>query len=165
MSIKFNVKITEKDIVDFQLYHGRTHSAGIISIAATFLCLGLGVWNAAISNISDAIMLFVFAGILYFFPRQQLKAKAKRRMKETEMFQKELEYEFDETGFVTRQDDLVVPNEWSAVEKVVRTRRSVIVYMSRVRAIIFPKRYLGEQYEEFIALIRANVPKEKVKIR
>lgn len=165
MSVKFNVKITEKDIVDFQLYHARTHMVGIVSLVAILTCVGLSVWNATITNISDAMMFLVCAGILYFFPRQQLKAKAKRQIKNSEMFQHELEYEFNDIGFITRQGDLEVPNEWSGVEKIVSTKRSVIVYMSRVRAIIFPKRYIGEQYEDLLILIRANVPKEKVKIR
>ena len=165
MSIKFNVKITEKDIVDFQLYHARTHSVGVVSLVAILACVGLCVWNAVIMNISDAMMFFMCAVILYVFPRQQLKAKAKRRMKSTDMFQKELEYEFNEIGFVTRQEELEVPNEWTGVEKIVSTRKSIIFYMSRVRAIIFPKRCIGEQYEELLALIRANMPKEKVKIK
>lgn len=165
MSVKFNVKITEKDIVDFQLYHARTHMVGIVSLVAILICVGLSVWNAIIMNISDAMMFLVCAGILYFFPRQQLKAKAKRQVKSSEMFQHELEYEFNDIGFITRQGDLEVPNEWSGVEKIVSTKRSVIVYMSRVRAIIFPKRCVGEHYDEFLKVIRENMPKEKVKIR
>ena len=165
MSIKFNVKITENDIVNFQLYHSRTHTVGIVSLVAILGCLGLSVWNATMMNISDAMMFVVCAGILYFFPRQQLKAKAKRQVKNSEMFQKELEYEFNETGFITRQGDLEVPNEWLGVEKVVSTKRSVIIYMSRVRAIIFPKRCIGEHYEDLLTLIRENVPKDKVKIK
>ena len=104
MSIKFNVKITEKDIVDFQLYHARTHSVGVVSLVAILLCLGLCVWNAVILNIADAMMFFMCAVILYIFPRQQLRAKAKRRMKSTEMFQKELEYEFNETVLIKKKE-------------------------------------------------------------
>ena len=56
-------------------------------------------------------------------------------------------------------------NEWSVVEKVVSTRKSIIVYTSRVRAIIFPKEFIGDQYDELITLIRENLPAAKVKIR
>ena len=165
MSVKFNVKISEKHILDFQLYHGRTHFAGILRIVAIFLCLGLGVWNGLIYAISDSIMCFVIAGILFFFPRQQLKAKAKRQIKSSEMFQQEIEYEFDENGITSRQGDMEVKNEWSAVEKVVSTRMSIILYTSRVRAIIYPKKFIGTQYDELVKLIRENVPATKVKIR
>ncbi len=165
MSVKFNVKIKEKHIVDFQLYHSRTHFAGIFGFVATFVCLGVGVWDVVNGNIADSFIWFASAGILHFFPRQQLKAKAKRQIQNTEMFQHELEYEFDDTGFITRQGEVVVKNEWEAVEKAVSTRTSIILYMSRVRAIIFPKKCIGDNYEEMVKLIRENMPKEKVKIR
>lgn len=165
MSIKFNVQIKEKHIVDFQLHHSRTHFAGIFGFVATFVCLGIGVWDILNGHISDSFIWLASSGILYFFPRQQLKAKAKRQIKSSEMFQHELEYEFNDTGFIVRQGDMVVKNEWEAVEKAMSTKMSIILYMSRVRAIIFPKKYIGDQYEELVKLIRENMPKEKVKIR
>jgi len=165
MSIKFNVQIKEKHIVNFQLYHSRTHFVGVFGIIATLFCLGFGVWDVATGNISDSFIWFASAAILYFFPRQQLKAKAKRQIRNSEMFQHELEYEFNDTGFITRQGDMEVKNEWGAVEKAVSTRTSIILYMSRVRAIIFPKKCIGDHYEELVKLIRESLPKEKVKIR
>lgn len=165
MSVKFSVKITEKHIVDFQLKHGRTQFAGIFGMVATLFCLGVGIWDVINLAIGDSFMWFACAGILHFFPRQQLKAKAKRQIRSSETFQHEIEYEFNENGITSRQGEIEVKNEWSVVEKVVSTRKSIIVYTSRVRAIIFPKEFIGDQYDELITLIRENLPAAKVKIR
>lgn len=165
MSVKINVEITYKDIYSFQKYHSRTRMAGIIANIVAIVFLGLGVLDIVGGHYGDALLWLVGCFIIIVFPRQTMKAKAKKQVQSSDMFQKPLEYEFSERGITTRQDELEVTNEWDAVVKVVHTRKHLIVYMSRVRAMIFPKRCMGEQYEEVINVIRANMPPEKVKIR
>ena len=66
---------------------------------------------------------------------------------------------------MVRQDDLEAVNEWSDFAKAVSTQKSVILYLNRVRALIFPKECMGEQYEEVLKLIHTHMPPSKVKIR
>lgn len=164
MSIKFDVKITEKHILDFQLYHGRMSFSGILGVIATIVCFAFGVIDVVGGNPADSLIWFVCAGIILIFPRQQLKGKAKRQA-QLEMFQVPLEYEFTEEGITARQGDVEVTNKWDAVAKAVSTKKCIFLYMNRVRAIIFPKECIGENYQDVVALIRANVPEKQVKIR
>lgn len=164
MPVKFNVKITDKHILDFQLYHGRTKFSSIFGVIAAVVCFGLGVVDVTGGNPADSLIWFVCCGILLIFPRQQLKAKAKKQA-QAEMFQLPLEYEFSDEGITTRQGELEVTNKWDAIVKAVSTKKCIILYMSRVRAMIFPKECIGENYEEVVKLIRENVPAKQVKIR
>ena len=81
------------------------------------------------------------------------------------MFKKPLEYEFNETGVIVRQDDLEAVNEWGDFAKAVSTQKCVILYLNRVRALIFPKECMGEQYEKVLKMIHTHMPPSKVKIR
>ena len=56
-------------------------------------------------------------------------------------------------------------NKWEEFDKAVSTQKSVILYITRVRAIIFPKECMGEQYEEVLKMIHTHMPASKVKIR
>ena len=81
------------------------------------------------------------------------------------MFKKTLEYEFSEEGITVRQDETEALNEWSEMLKVTETRKSMVVYITRVRAIIFPKECMGEKYGDVLKIVRAHMPTSKVKVR
>ena len=81
------------------------------------------------------------------------------------MFQKPLEYEFAEDGIIVEQDDAKLTVEWMEVEKAVSTQKSIILYLGRVRALIFPKECMGDKYEEVVKMIHTHVAAKKVKIR
>lgn len=164
MSVKFEVKINEKHILDFLLYHGRTRMTGYIGVVLTILTLTLGIIDVANGNPAASLTWFAFAGILMIFPRTQLKKKAKRQA-QADMFQNSLEYEFSKEGITARQGDVVVTNTWDSMNKVVSTKKCIFVYMSRVRAIIFPKEAMGDKYDEVVSMIRENMPAKKVRIR
>ena len=165
MSIKINVQITEKDIFKFQLYHNYTHMSGIIGLLVGLALIILGIVDIATGNIPASFIWFVCGLMIWFFPLSTMRSKAKRQVKNSDMFQHPLEYEFAENGVTTRQGELEVTNEWSAIERVVSTKQYVMFYMSRVRAIIFPKRCMGDQYDAIVEMIRAHIPEEQVKIK
>ena len=62
------------------------------------------------------------------------------------MFQKPISYELNEEGIRISQDEQSVLNEWGDFRKAVSTGQSVIIYVTKVRALIFPRESLGEQY-------------------
>lgn len=165
MPVKINVKITEKHIFHFQLYHNYTHLSGIIGTIAALGLITLGMIDVINQQVPASLIWFVCGGMLLIFPLQSMKAKAKKQVRSSEMFQHPLEYEFSEKGVTTRQGELEVTNEWDKIEKVVQTKKCVIMYMSRVRAMIFPKECIQEQYDDMMAVIRANLSPEKVKIK
>ena len=49
--------------------------------------------------------------------------------------------------------------------RVVSTSKSLVIYITRVRAIILPKEAMGDDYPAVVELISKNVPAKKVKIR
>lgn len=165
MSVKFTVKMTEKYMYDFFLYNTYTSVSGIlgpvVGVAALMVAINSylnGGTTAAMPGLLIAILFLVISPI-------QLKSRAKMQVQQSKMFQKPLEYEFNETGITVRQDDMEAVNEWGEFAKAVSTQKCVILYLNRVRALIFPKECMGEQYEEVLKMIHTHMPPSKVKIR
>ena len=94
-----------------------------------------------------------------------LKNRAKAQVKHSEMFQKPLEYEFTEEGIIVRQDGLEATSAWGEFEKAINTNQSIVLYITRMRALIFPKKSMGEEYEAIVKMIHTHMPPAKVKIK
>lgn len=165
MSVKISVKMTEKYMFDFMLYHNYTSMSGLMGAIAGVLCLAVFVQNTLKGDMQSSLVWLMCAILFLVISPYTMKTRAKAQIQNTEMFQKPLEYEFTEEGIVIRQDGQEAINEWSAFTKAVSTQKSVILYLGRVRALIFPKECMGEQYEEVLKMIHTHMPPTKVKIR
>ena len=62
-------------------------------------------------------------------------------------FRKPLSYTFGAEGILVRQEEAEMLTNWNEVVRVVETRRSILIYMSAVRAYILPKKQYAEQVE------------------
>lgn len=165
MLTKVEVQITAKDMFRFQLYHNYTRFSGIFGLLIGLGLMALGVVDITTGNASASFIWFVCSFVIVIFPIQTMKNKSKLQVQRVEMFQHPVEYEFTEIGFTARQGEVEVTNEWDAIEKVVGTKRYLYFYMSRVRAIIFPKESMGDNYETILSLVREHMPAEKVKVK
>lgn len=165
MSVKFEVKMTDKIMYDFMLYHNYSSIGGLLSAIVGCFALGFGIHDMIVGDALWAMPMFVIAAILVIMPPISMRSKAKMQVKVTPMFKKPLSYEMNEEGVLVSQEELQTLNKWEDFTKAASTNRSIILYLSRVRAIVFPKEALGEQYEEVMKMIHTHIPPKKVKIR
>ena len=54
---------------------------------------------------------------------------------------------------------------WDLFTKATASRKSILLYTSKVNAFIFPRRILGEDINTLVQIISLNMPASKVKIR
>lgn len=165
MSIKIEVKMTDKAMYDFMLYHNYTHASGLFGAMLGVVCLGLAINNGINGQISSACILGLMAFIMICMEPINLKQTAKRQVKTTEMFQQPLHYELSDEGLKVEQNGQSETNPWENFMKAVSTNTSLILYVTRVRAIILPKESLGEDYMAVVEMISTHMPAKKVKIR
>lgn len=165
MSVKFEVKMTDKIMYDFMLYHTYTHMSGLGGAVIGALALGMGLKFIAAGDVNSAMPAFMFAILFLVVTPVSLRSRAKTQVEKTAMFRKPLQYELSEKGVTVRQDELEVTNAWEDFSKAVSTNQSVILYVTRMRALIFPRAAMGEQYEAAVKMISTHMPPSKVKIR
>lgn len=165
MPVKINVKMTDEYMYDFMIYHNYTHMSGLMTAIAGVLCLAVFIQKLMDGDMQTSVVWLMCAILFLIVSPSSMKAKAKSQVNNSEMFQKPLEYEFTEEGITVRQDEAKAETKWEEVTKAVSTQKSVILYLGRVRALIFPKKCMGEQYEEVLKIIHTHIPPSKVKIR
>ncbi|XCP84822.1 YcxB family protein [Roseburia hominis] len=165
MSVKFDVKMTPKAMFDFMLYTSYTSLSGIIGVVFGGVTLYLGVRQTMLGYYSTAATFFLFAGVFLIGNPLTLKMRSKEQVSKSPMFQKPITYELTEEGVKISQEDQSVVNEWKDFQKAISTNQSVILYISKVRALIFPREALGEQYGATVKMISTHMPPKKVKIR
>lgn len=165
MPIKMGIQLTEEYMYDFMKYHNDHRASGIVGKVIGYLSIVFTIIDLLVLQISDAVMWLMFAIIFLVYMPWMIRKKAKAQIKNSPMFNKLLEIEFTEEGVVVRQDGQEATNPWDSFVKVVQTKKSVIMYMSRVRAFVFPIEYMGENYDAILEVIRSKVSEKAMKIR
>jgi len=165
MSVKIEVRMTEKYMYDFMLYHNYTHASGLMTAIAGVLCLTVFIQGVSDGGVQSGLVWLMCAILFLVISPVNMRTRAKMQVQNTEMFQKPLEYEFTAEGIIVRQDEQETINLWNTFTKAVSTGKSVILYLGRMRALILPKECMGEQYEEVLKMIHTHMPPAKVKIR
>ena len=165
MSVKFQVQMTDKYMYDFMLYHNYTHASGLTSAIAGVLCFAVFLTKVTDGDMQSSIIWLMCSILMLIINPQNMKSRAKMQVKNTPMFQKPLEYELHDEGITVRQEEAESVITWEEVTKAVSTGKSVLLYLGRVRALIFPKECMSEQYEEVLKMIHTHVSPQKVKIR
>ena len=163
MSAKFNVKMTEKYMHDFMVYHNYTHFSGIMGVVVGIISAGLTISNFISGDTQTAGITMIVALLFLVVTPSTTKKRAQMQVKNSPMFKEALEYEFDEEGIVIRQGEAEAKTHWEECVKVVSTKKSVIIYITTVRALILPKECMGDCYEEAVKMIRTHIPAKRIK--
>ena len=165
MTVKFDVKMTEKAMYDFMLHTTYTSLNGIMGVILGGITLYLGIRQTMNGVYPAAATFFLIAIFFLVGTPLNMKAKSSEQVKKSPMFQKPITYELTEEGVQISQEDQSTLNEWGNFQKAVSTDTSIILYVTKVRALIFPKEALGEQYAAAVKMISTHMSPRKVKIR
>lgn len=167
MEVKVEVKLTKKEMFNFLLRHNYTAFGGICGIvlsigALVMLFLNLGNEKMSVSYkvalIAVALLFTVVQPIMLYF-------KAATQIKNSDAINKPMVYEFNKTGVTITQGEDSVTNKYEDITKVISTKVSVIIYVSKYRAFIIPKASIGEDFETLKDLLVANVKARTVTVK
>lgn len=165
MKVEFDIKLTTKDMYQFSMYHAYTGSQGILSVIIAGLCIGAAVttYGSVTSTYTGLYLLF---GVLFlFYLPVNLYLRSKRQFLLGEALQKPLHYKIDDTGIHTSQGELTGELPWDMIYKIVATKRSVLIYSSRVNAYILPRTQIEQYYTELKALVKEYLPNYRYKMK
>lgn len=165
MEIKVDVKLKVMDMYNFFMYHTYTRASGIFSLLIGVAVAVMFFATYGEVDSGQSLLYLVFTIFFLIYNPVSFYWKALKQIKTVPIFQNPITYKFDKAGIVTMQNGESAKVEWQDVVKVVTTKRSLIVYLSKVRASILPKEQIGADYEAVVKLIRDNVEESKVKIK
>ena len=158
MEMDFDVRITAASMFDYLMRHTYTGIQGIVGLCIGAAVLGYFFYTGVWSYLIIALVILLYLPLTLFM-------KAVGQINSNPAFKEPIHYHADEQCLAVSQKGTTQTLRWALVEKAVATNMSIIIYTSPVNAWIFPKKDLGDRLEDFIRLIKACLPPEKVRFR
>ena len=170
--MKFDIKITDKDMYRFNLYHTYHTFNGIISIVVgLFVFVVLFVVRNRLTP-TDVILYIALGIALLLYSPITLLTRSKAQVASSPVLQNTLSYEFNDDGiFVVTNAKLEEGVEtsvllpWKEIYKIVETKRQLLIYSSRVSAYVIPLEQLGDQKENLKTYIKERTEDFRLSFR
>lgn len=160
-SIEFNVKLQTKDLYGFTMRHTYVSFSGIFSLLISFSCLVICLVNFRKLGVSTIGVLLIVAALFTIVQPGMLYIKCMSQVRKSKDIKDTLTYVLSEDGITVRQGEEEAQVKWYQIRKAVNGGKGIYVYMSPVRAFIFPKEQCGEQYGEIVKMIQDMTKKFK----
>ncbi len=163
--VKVEVKINVGDMYNFFMYHTYSRVSGVFSIVFGLAMIGLMIITYGQVPIGQSYLYVLFGIFFIIFNPLNFYARAYKLVKKTPTFQEPIFYTFNKDGITTKQNTQSFTVKWEEVQKIAHSKRSIIIYMSKVRANIIPKQAVGDNYNRLLEVMKENVEPAKVKIK
>lgn len=160
--IRLDLKINQRDMYAFLMYHSYCSVAGLIAGILSVFCLvkGISEMIAGTNTSMTAILLVIGLWFLVVNPLS-MRGKAAVQLKSSPVFKEPITYMFTEKGMLQEQGETRTGCKWHMITKVVYLKRIWILYAGKVRASVLPVAQLGEQKEELRELIQKHTGKKR----
>lgn len=163
--VKLRILINTSDMYNFLLKHTYSNVYGVIGIVLSLSSLVyLSLSYQQNRPLGNAILLVI--GLLFTVVNPLiLFYKAKYQIRNNPIFKEPLEYCMNMNEILVKQESQQVQIDWEEIDQVVETKCCIIIYISNIRAYIFPKSKMSGEYEAFMELIMQRVDTKKLKLK
>lgn len=144
--IAFDVRLQAGDLYRFTMRHTYYSVGGVFSLLLSFGCLAFCCVRFRELAPSTLGVLLVVAALFTVIQPVMLYVKCRMQIKRSKDIKDALTYVLGEEGITVRQEEQEVLVHWYDIRKVVYGGSGIYIYLSPVRAFIFPREACGEQY-------------------
>lgn len=137
-SMECRILLKEKDMRHFMFRHTYTSFSGWFGVLLSLIALVMLIIGWKQYDIIHIVALGILALLFTVVQPIQIVLRAKRQIKQQDMFHDTLIYNLCEEGILVRQGEQYVNVEWSGIRKITNTRKAMFIYTSPVRAFILP---------------------------
>lgn len=159
--VKFSVQVTVKDMFAFLMHHSYRGGSLIADAIVTFGAIGLLLAGFGKGDPVKTVALIFVAMLFTVIHPLQLYSKARKQVKNNEIFKKPLNYVLTEEGITLSQGEQSQSITWEDVYQVKEYKSQILVYTGRVYAFIWPKSALATCETEVKELFKTHLS-EKV---
>lgn len=164
-SISLTIQMTKSAMFDFLYWHSYHGFMGIVNYGFSFIALIALLCGFGKGNTIATIALLILASLFTIINPILLYYKAVRQVKKTPMFQKPLEYTFDEKGFHVAQGAEQAFASWGDVLMLRETNKTIVLYLGASNATVLPKKDCKEHLAQIKEFIRAAAPQAAKKLK
>lgn len=143
----------------FHMYHMYHSFTGWFSILISIMAFALAGLTWGKLEATYTILYIAFGIVFLFYFPLTLKGRAKRQIAMSEALKGTLHYTINDEGICVSLGEESALLEWKQIYKMVSTKRSVLIYSSRVNAYIIPREIIGENYSALKELAGKHLKK------
>lgn len=159
--IRFQVDLSVSELYVFSMRHTYCSASGVFGLLLSFGSLAACALRYESLDGTTKLALIIIGLLFTVVQPIMLYGKAFMQRLRNQDINAPLQYCVSEEGITVSQGEQQVQVPWYDVRKMVQNRNAVYLYMSPVRAFIFPRKQCGKHYEEMISLIRTMLEKYK----
>lgn len=162
--VTFEVSLTGKDMFDYNIYHNYRHFQGLLSFFLGVIMLVVSVVSYRAGAQLSYVLITGFLGMWFtIITPIRIWIKSYQQVALTPSFKKPISYTLSEKELVIAQDGAEAVLQLEGVLKAADTGKSIVLYVSSVRAYIFPKRDIGDKLQEVTEILK-NSKIKKVRL-
>lgn len=159
--IDFDVTLQTGELFSFTMRHTYFSISGIFSLLISFGCLLACLATLGSFSTTTSLLLLLIASLFTVIQPLMLYVKCKAQIKRSKNINAALHYTLSEDGICVSQDGQEVQVKWYEIRKAVCAKKGIYLYMSPVRAFIFPKGQCMGKYDAICSLITEQMKKYK----
>lgn len=166
--LELDVTLDAKQYYHFNLYHCYHSFNGFLGTFLGLLCIVYAAAGCMVEDLLDTmqIVVFILFGILLLvYNPVSLYLRSMRRFKTNAVMKKPVKYIFGKSGIMLRQGEVEEEMPWSNLYKIIKTKESMIFYMTKFHANIIPLSEIGSDYEAVCEMIQKFAPKQVIKFK
>lgn len=158
--LRFEVRLTAKELWAFSMYHANGGFRGIFNLLFSLAALFLLVFRWRTLMMPNRLLLVVCVLLFTVWQPILLYTKARRQAK-APVIRDPMSLTFDEKGLRVEQNEQTVEFAWDQMGRMDRMPSMIVLYMDRIHAYLLPRAALGEQEDALCEMARTHLPKER----
>lgn len=162
-----NVRMTEKALFDFILFHTYSKFSAVLVNVLGLAIIFMGVINFCIKDITILNLLFyIIAGIGFVgYTPLLIKMRTKKQVVQLQAYKNEVKYSFTQEGIICTQEESIKTYEWSTISKMVVTPKTIGFYYAPEQAFIIPKECFQDKFSDVMKIVMTYLPRERIQLR
>ncbi len=156
--MRFEVKLTAKELWQFSMYHANSGAMGLFNLIFTVAALFLLIFRWG--TLTGAYRLLLLGCVLIFTVLQPLLLYGKvRRQAKSPAITEPMYLTFSQEGLWVEQSGQQAEFAWEQMGRMDKKPGLIVLYMDRVHAYLLPEKALGEQKEALLEMAKEHLPK------
>lgn len=154
MQINFDVQIDTKDMFKFLMNNTYRKFTGIVWLIFSAVVVFVTVITWGQVELLYSLLMIVLASLYTIINPLMLLYKANKQVKNNKSFDSVLKYSLTDDGITVAQGDEEVTAPWEEIWKCNKYGDQIVVYVSAIRAYLWPIRCIGENYDNVVDVLQ-----------
>lgn len=157
MSVTFDVNMNVRELYKFSMNNTYRKLMGILWIIFSIAVAVVTVFTWGDVDISRSVLLIFMASLYTVVNPALIWFRVRRQFKNNESLRNTLTYVIDEKGISVSQGELTETAGWEEVWKSVRYGSQIVIYITTVRAFVFPVECIGDGYGDLVEILKKGL--------